>query len=96
MGVPISQLESSQCWEKGSVYWKSLLPLPLIYDLDAFLEFDVIHPQARMHPPHPTSPRNTVKRKTAEGCLCLGLGSVCTDPGGDASGIAAPTFQMRM
>lgn len=75
MGGPITQPESSQCWEKGSAYGKSLLLLPLISDLDPFLEFVVIHPQAGVHLPHPTAPGNTIKRKTAEGCLCLGLGS---------------------
>ena len=40
----ISQLESSQCWKKGSVYCKFLTLLSLISDLDLFLELTVIHP----------------------------------------------------
>lgn len=41
---PITQLESSQSWKKGSIYCKFLLLLPLISDLDLFIEFIVIHP----------------------------------------------------
>lgn len=41
---PITQLESSQCWKRGSVYCKFLLLFPLISDPDLFLESIVIHP----------------------------------------------------
>lgn len=40
----ISQLETSQCWKEGSIYCKFLTLLPLISDLDLFLELIVIHP----------------------------------------------------
>lgn len=51
--------------EEGSIYWKFLTLLPLISDLDLFLELIVIHSSAQMHlPPGLFCLRNIMGRKT--------------------------------
>lgn len=41
---PVTQLESSHCWKRGSTYCKFLLLIPLISDPASFLGLIVIHP----------------------------------------------------
>lgn len=67
----ITQLESSQCWKRGSTYCKFLLLFPLISDPAPFLGLIVIHPSAHTLVPHPSfTPGASLQG--AEGCPSLG------------------------